>query len=99
MTANITKVPEDIKQAKNKKYAWPGGYPLFLMCSDGGCLCVKCGKSEYRQIAYSIRHDRQDGWKVEAADVNWEDGNLYCDHCEDVIECAYPSEQEDTIEE
>lgn len=97
MTTHTTKVPESIKQAIREEYAWPGGYPLYLICSDSSCLCVKCGKTEYRQIAHSIRHDIRDGWKVEVTDVNWEDEDLYCDHCGDAIECAYPSESEDTI--
>ena len=93
----MTKVPTTIKYAIRNRYAWPGGYPLFLLCVDGGVLCVACGKSEYKSIADSIRHDIHDGWNVNGADVNWEDEDLYCDHCGNNIECAYPSKAEDTI--
>ena len=82
-------VPANIKQAIRTKYAWPGGYPLFLVMSDGGALCVDCGKKEFRQIAYSPRHNLKDGWGVAAPDVNWEDTALYCDHCSKQIESAY----------
>ena len=79
---------KDIKEAIRHKYAWPGGYPLFLV-TQGAALCVDCGRKHYRQIAYAIMHGLSDGWKVEAADVNWEDPSLFCDHCSKRIESAY----------
>ena len=78
-----------IKDAIRTKYAWPGGYPLFLITSDGAALCVECGRKEYRQIAYAIMHKQNDGWRVTAADVNWEDNSLFCDHCSKQIESAH----------
>lgn len=83
------KVPSRVKQAIRDKYVWPGGYPLFLIMSDSAVLCVECGKKEYKQIAYSCRHNLNDGWKTESADINWEDQELYCDHCNKQIEPAY----------
>ena len=83
------KVSHEIKQAIRDKYAWPGGYPLYLVCSDGTALCIDCGKKEYRRIVYSIRHNVQDEWKVERPDANWEDTELYCNHCNRQIESAY----------
>ncbi len=80
---------KNIKDAIRTKYAWPGGYPLFLITSDGASLCVTCGYQKYRQIAYAIMHKLNDGWRVTAADVNWEDANLFCDHCGNQIESAY----------
>ena len=50
MTQAPHKVPAAIKQAIRDKYAWPGGYPLFLVTSDGAALCIDCGKKEYRNI-------------------------------------------------
>ena len=89
MTQAPNKVPAAIKQAIRDEYAWPGGYPLFLVTSDGAALCIDCGKKEYRNIVRSIRHNVSDGWKVEAAAVNWEDTELCCDHCNKKIESAY----------
>lgn len=86
---------KNIKDAIRNKYAWPGGYPLFLICSDGAALCCDCGRRQYRQIAYSIMHKINDGWRVTAADVNWEDPNLYCDHCNKPIESAYAGHNSD----
>ena len=85
----MVKVDKKIKQAIRDKYAWPGGYPLFLITSDGAALCTDCGKKAYRNIASAIHNNVSDGWKVEAVDVNWEDTELYCDHCSQPIESAY----------
>ena len=71
------------------QYAWPGGYPMFYICSDGGCLCPKCVTKERRRIFESIRDESRDGWKVDAADINYEDTSLFCDHCGNKIESAY----------
>ena len=70
-------------------YAWPGGYPLFAVTSDGASLCHKCCKDNYRQIRESMRDHSSDGWRVDAVDVNWEDADMLCDDCGNVIESAY----------
>lgn len=93
MTHTTHKVPQQVKQAIRDEYAWPGGYPLYLVTSDGAALCVTCGRTEYKQIAYAIRHRLHDGWRVEAADINWEDPSLYCDHCSKRIESAYAEDE------
>jgi len=70
-------------------YAWPGGYPIFYVCDDGGCLCPKCVNKEIEQIDESVKTNARDGWRVDAADINYEDANLYCDNCNEFIEAAY----------
>lgn len=89
---------KNIKDAIRNKYAWPGGYPLFLITSDGAALCVECGRKEFRLIADAWARCDGNGWFVQAADVNWEDGDLYCDHCSKQIESAY-GEDEDEFED
>jgi hypothetical protein len=84
-----------LRRAIRAKYAWPGGYPLFVVCSDGCALCIDCARKEYRQIAYSNRHALRDGWRTEGADVNWEDPELYCDHCSERIESAYAEDEDE----
>jgi hypothetical protein len=84
----------ELKNAIRTKYAWPGGYPLFGICSDGGALCVDCMRKEYKQIAYSRKHKLSDGWRVIAADINWEDTGLNCSHCDKLIESAYGENNE-----
>jgi len=70
-------------------YAWPGGYPMYAVTSDGAVLCWDCLKSEYSLIQDSVRDNCEDGWKVEGADINWEEADLSCDHCREYIESAY----------
>lgn len=70
-------------------YAWPGGYPLFFITTDGAALSFKAVRQEWRQIAYSHIHDIGDGWQLAAVDINYEDDNLYCDHTGEKIEAAY----------
>lgn len=79
----------NIKQAIRDKYAWPGGYPLFLVMNDGGALCMDCARAEFRQIAHDTVKGWSTGWDAAAADINWEDSELTCDHCGNHIESAY----------
>jgi len=67
-------------------YAWPGGYPMYAICSDGGALCHRCCQSERRSIGSTTGSD---GWGIIGLDVNWEQSDLYCDHCSERIESAY----------
>jgi len=39
---------------RNGAYAWPGGYPLFFICSDGAALCHKCAKAERRNAQRNL---------------------------------------------
>jgi len=66
-------------------FAWPGGYPLYAITDDGGCLCHRCCKNESATIAASFKGD---GWHVVALDVNW-DSALTCNHCGESIPSAY----------
>ena len=70
-------------------FAWPGGYPLYLICSDGGSLCFACAWNEARQIIPAIRGHDDCGWRVVACDVNYEDNDLFCDNCSQQIESAH----------
>jgi hypothetical protein len=67
-------------------YAWPGGYPLFAITHDGAALCHHCCKTERDSIGTTTGSD---GWGVVAIEGNWEDPDLYCDHCGTRIESAY----------
>ena len=64
-------------------YAWPGGYELIFITSDGAALCFDCARENFHLIADSIRNDIRDGWKVIACDIaeNYDESPLYCDHC------------------
>lgn len=79
---------ESTKYIARHKYA-DGGYPLFAITTDGGCLCPSCVKENYRIIRESQRDNCRDGWQVDAIAVNWESSDLYCDNCNETIEAAY----------
>ena len=83
----------DFRRAiRNGAYAWPGGYPLYFITSDGAALSFDAAKAERRNILQSIAHRSNDGWRVIGADVNWEDDNLTCDHTGKRIPSAYGEE-------
>jgi hypothetical protein len=75
-------------------YAWPGGYPLYFITYDGACLSFKAAKDNRRNILEAIHSAPEDGsmtdgWRIVGIDINWEDGQLYCDHTGERIESAY----------
>lgn len=59
-------------------YAWPGGYPIFYVTDQGTILCPEHA---------NVEHEYNDELIV-AADINYEDDSLYCEHGER-IESAY----------
>lgn len=79
----------ELRKQIRARYAWPGGYPMYLVMADGGSLCIDCARKGYRNIYHSLKNDIRDGWKPEGIDVNWEQTDLFCDHCNKQIESAY----------
>jgi hypothetical protein len=70
-------------------YAWPGGYPMYMITSDGAALHFACARSNFRLVSDSVRHQYSDGWCVQAVDINYENQDLYCDQCSQKIASAY----------
>tara|TARA_R100001530_G_scaffold135198_1_gene111825 strand:+ start:937 stop:1305 length:369 start_codon:yes stop_codon:yes gene_type:complete len=70
-------------------FAWPGGYPLYFITSDGGALSFKTAREEFNLIAQTIADKANDGWQVIGCEINYEDDSLYCDHSSERIESAY----------
>jgi len=81
----------ELKNAlRNGKYAWPGGYPLYFVASDGEALSFDAVKENYREVLYAMKHFGDfSGWNIVGYDINWEDDNLTCAHTGDKIESAY----------
>lgn len=77
------------KRLRDGQYAWPGGYPLFFITSDGAALSFEAVRSEWRQVVWDHLNNVSTGWRIEACDINWEDNELYCDHTNKRIESAY----------
>lgn len=86
---------EKVKAFIRQPYVWPGGYPQFLIMSDGEALCKCCAKTEYKLILAATRDNDKSGWNAVSVDVNWEDNELYCSHCGEQIESAYGDEEVD----
>ena len=59
-----------VKNAIRNKYAWPGGYALFGVTSDGSQLCVDCMKDNFTSILWSIKNSCDDGWKISGIDCS-----------------------------
>ena len=80
-----------IKQALRNKYAWPGGYPLYLVTADGDALSIDAARDNWREIcAANMRQGWfSDSWRIVGVDINYEDPNLYCSHSGERIESAY----------
>ena len=90
--------PEQFVQDLEHPYAWPGGYPRYFLFSDGGACCFKCAKEEQERIVDAIKEKSDCGWRVVACDVNWEDTDLICEHCNCEIESAYGEKKEEQPE-
>lgn len=78
-------------------YAWPGGYPIYYIMKDNGILCPDCVNNE-RPKDLDDEYTDDDRWIVVGQDINYEDADLHCDHCNEKIECAY-CEDEDNEED
>jgi hypothetical protein len=70
-------------------FAWPGGYPMFWITREGDALCWSCVRKEWRQVVWDFLRNASTGWRVEACDINYEDPELCCSHCNERIESAY----------
>ena len=90
----INSISDFRKACRQGSYAWPGGYPLFFITSDGAALSVASVKECRRQIIEALRdNDKASGWHVCAMDVNWEDASLVCEHSGQSIESAYGEDE------
>lgn len=90
MTYGISDFRRDIR----KPYAWPGGYPCYFVCDDGEALSFDSAKANRRLILESLRDGDNDGWRIVAVAVNWEDSTLTCAHSGKAIESAYGEDSE-----
>ena len=71
-------------------YAWPGGYEISYIVKDGGVLCHQCAN---RELERTLDPD-DDQFHIVDEFINYEDSDLYCDHCGRRIESAYGEEEE-----
>lgn len=75
-------------------FAWPGGYPIYYICEDGGWLCPDCANNKNGSQASTDASAPSD-WRIVEQQVYWEGKPLSCDHCDAAIESAYGWEDSD----
>jgi len=78
-------------------YTFPGGYPIYYLCKDGGILCPDCVNANLELIKVA-KEDNDPQWDVIALDVYYEGPMMHCDNCNAEIESAYgdPEEEEES---
>ena len=92
---NIQSIADYRRALRVGPYAWPGGYPLHFVMSDGESLSFKAAKSERRLILEALADHASgnryefSGWRPVALEINWDDCELYCAHSGELIESAY----------
>ena len=69
-----------------EKYAWPGGYTLALVMTDGETLCATCVRENFRQIAGAKRDGDHNGWNPAGLTHagEWDNGEV-CAHCGEIM--------------
>lgn len=51
------------RMIRKERYAWPGGYEMALVTSDGALLCYDCVGSNFAEISAAFRsRNRTGGW-------------------------------------
>jgi hypothetical protein len=85
----VSELKQHFYKGKANAYAWPGGYPVYFITSDGASLCSACVTKERAQIFRSTHERAKDGWAIAGVDCNYEDDSLFCEHCSKRIESAY----------
>ncbi len=58
-------------------YAWPGGYQIIYITSDGAIVCPKCANDE------DVSDD------IVAGDIFYEGATEQCAGCNEMIESSY----------
>ncbi len=86
MTYTVSDFRRDMR---NGPYAWPGGYPLYFVMSDGAAMNFAAARENCRQVLEAIRDQDSSGWRIMGVQVNWEDTELVCCHCGEPIPSAY----------
>lgn len=74
---------DEARHVARHEYAWPGGYQMAVVTTDGGLLCPDCVKAEWFNIADSARRNLADGWQPAATTLIYEgEETEYCSHCD-----------------
>ena len=70
-----------------------GCYPVYFITSDGEALSWEAAKKNERLICEAIEDKSTCGWRVVAAEINYEDPALFCCHSNVRIPSAYAEDE------
>lgn len=73
---------------RNGPYAWPGGYPLYLVDIEGDCYHIDCVRRIFRGVVADTKY-RNGGYIMTNVEVNWENTAMWCYECHEIIDSAY----------
>lgn len=76
---------------------WPGGYPVYFITDDCAALSYATVKDNAPAIIEAIQAGSNNGWRIVAVEINWEDKFLTCEHSGDPIESAYGGESYESL--
>lgn len=77
------------------QYAWPGGYQLYFITSNGEALSFDAVRENFRECIDNMRTRYRCDWNIVACHVNYEDNDLVCAHTGKLIPAAYGDTGED----
>jgi hypothetical protein len=96
----IKTVRDLMKVLRNSgSYTSLGCYPLFYVAADGESLHPKCVLENIWSVARAVRDSQRKGfapdrnWQVVGIEINWEDPDMQCAHCNERIESAYAEDE------
>ena len=69
-------------------------YPISHTMKDGGTLCQEC-LSDHAKEVMEATDGNNPQWEWVQCDANFEDTDLYCDHCNKRIPSAYCDDDEE----
>ncbi len=84
---------EPVSREPLPAFAWPGGYPIVYLFTDGGIICPDCANENIVEIDSANRAGRpfnsHGGWAITGFDLHMDGDPELCDHCHKEIESAY----------
>ncbi len=86
----------DVKAAlRSGKYAWPGGYPLYFLTTEGEALSFEAVRKHWADVVRSVCgfQGGDSSWCVIEVATNWELPDLFCAETQERIESAYAEDE------
>ena len=71
-------------------YTGVGGYPVMYMAEDGASICADCLNTEESFVT-----EDHTELNIISVEVNWDDPFLECANCNNPIDCAYDSDEDE----